>query len=222
MLGGGRKNMKVLLFTPTYKRPYMLRQCIFNMKNQSYSDFTHSISIMYDEESEIANYEVLFDDILDDRFIMEYKKNSSTHSNYMSPLLQPSEPYDLYIKIDDDDIYKKDYLKTIVEYFESNPCDILTSKIGNQLNNYFVSKGEYRSLGGDYPYHNFLMPQTYAFNHKAFEIIRNIKDDNNYEDLQWRTAWSKHKLKDGNVDNSQNIIWHIHGKNISVGSWLRS
>ncbi|MEH7418467.1 hypothetical protein V7266_24685, partial [Neobacillus drentensis] len=60
--------MKVLLFTPSYKRPYMIRQCILNMKNQSYTNFTHSISIMFDNESEVKDYEIIFDDIIDDRF----------------------------------------------------------------------------------------------------------------------------------------------------------
>lgn len=213
--------MKVLLFTPSYKRPFMLRQCILNIKNQSYTNFTHSICIMYDDESEVSNYEDLFDDILDDRFIIQYKKNSSTHSNYMSPLIQCPQPFDIYIKIDDDDIYKKDYVKTIVEYFETHKSDVLSSKIGYQLNNYYLSKGDFRSLGGHYPNNHFLMPQTYAFSHKAFKVLLTIKDDNNYEDLQWRTAWSMSGLKDDNIDNSSNIIWHIHGKNISVGSWFR-
>jgi cellulose synthase/poly-beta-1,6-N-acetylglucosamine synthase-like glycosyltransferase len=213
--------MKVLLFTPSYQRPYMLRQCILNIKNQSYTNFIHSISIMYDDESEVLNYQFLFDDILDDRFIIQYKKNASTHTNSMSTVLQIPQPYDIYIKIDDDDIYKKDYIKTIVEYFEKNSCDILTSKISYLLNNYFLSRGVYKSLGGHFPNNNFLMPQTFAFSHKAFHILRNIKDDHNFEDLQWRNAWSIHGLKDDNVDNSQNIIWHIHGKNISVGNWFR-
>lgn len=213
--------MKVLLFTPSYKRPYMLRQCILNVKNQSFTDFTHTISIMYDEESEISNYEILFDDILDDRFMIQYKKNSSTHNNALTTILQSPQPYDIYIKIDDDDIYKKDYVKTIVDRFKTNTCDILSSKIGSQLNNFFLSKGEYRSLGGHYPNNKFLMPQTYAFNHKAFQVLRNIKDDNNFEDLQWRESWSKSGLIDDNIDNSQNIIWHIHGKNVSVGGWFR-
>lgn len=162
---------------------------------------------MYDDESEVLNYQVLFDDILDDRFIIQYEKNSSTHTNAMSTALQDPQPYDLYIKIDDDDIHKKDYIKTIVEYFKTNTCDILTSKISFQLNNYFVSKGVYKSLGGHFPDNNFLMPQTYAFNHKAFQVLRNIKDDNNFEDLQWRTAWSIHGLKDDNVDNS--LKYHL-------------
>lgn len=213
--------MKVLLFTPSYRRPYMLRQCILNAKNQSYTNFTHSINIMYDNESEVSNYHSLFDDIIDDRFIMGRSKNCSSLARYMTTISQSPEAYDIYIKIDDDDIHKRDYVKTIVEYFETHQCDILSSHISSQLNNYFLSKGNYRSLGGDYPNNNYLMPMTFAFSRKAYEILLDIKDDNNHDDLQWRTAWSKCGLKDHNVDNSNNIIWHIHGKNASVGEWFR-
>lgn len=213
--------MKVLLFTPTYRRPYMLRECILNAKNQSYTDFTHSISIMYEDESETTNYEYLFDDIIDDRFLIRYNKNSSSLARYMTAISQSPERYDLYIKMDDDDIYKRDYVKTIVEYFETHECDVLSSHISSQLNNYFLSKGNYRSLGGHYPNNNYLMPMTYAFSHKAYETLLDVKDNNNHDDLQLRDAWSKCGLKDHNVDNSNNIIWHIHGKNASVGEWFR-
>jgi hypothetical protein len=176
---------------------------------------------MYDDESEIANYECLIDDILDDRFLVRYNKNSSSLGRYMTALSQSPEPYDIYIKIDDDDIHKKEYVKTIVEYFETHSCDVLSSHISSQLNNYFLSKGNYKSLGGHYPNNNYLMPMTFAFSHKAYQILLDIKDDYNHDDLQWRDAWSKCGLTDDNVDNSNNIIWHIHGKNASVGEWFR-
>jgi hypothetical protein len=140
----------------------------------------------------------------------------------MSTIAQCPTPFDIYIKFDDDDIYKRDYVKTIVEYFETHECDVLSSHISSQLNNYFLSKGNYRSLGGHFPDNNYLMPQTFAFSHKAYQILLNINDDNSYEDLQWRSAWSKCGLKDHNIENSDNIIWHIHGKNDSVGNWFRT
>jgi hypothetical protein len=213
--------MKVLLLTPTYRRPYMLRQCILNAKNQSYTDFTHSISIMYDDVSEVANYESLFDDILDDRFIIGYNKNSSSLARYMTTLLQCPTPYDIYIKIDDDDIYKRDYVKTVVEYFDTHECDVLSSQIGYQLNNYFLSKGDYRTFCGDTPINNYLMPQTFAFSHKAYQIMLNINDNQDHEDRQLRSAWFEAGLKADIIDNSNNIVWHIHGKNTVIPHWFR-
>jgi hypothetical protein len=160
----------------------MLRQCILNAKNQSYTDFTHTIGIMYDNESEVADYGCLYDDILDDRFIIGYHKNLSHHERHLITLSQCPGPYDIYIKTDDDDIYKRDYVKTVVEYFSTHECDVLSSHIVYQLNNYFLSKGNYRSLGGDYPNNNYLMPMTFAFNHKAYQILLNVKDNNNNDD----------------------------------------
>jgi len=201
----------------------MLRTCILNAKNQSYVDFIHSIGIMHD--GEIINYECLYDDVFDNRFIVEYRRNASTHVNAMGTIAHAisrcASPFDIYIKIDDDDIYKRDYVKTIVKFFETHNCDILSSKIGFQLNNHFLSIGDYHNLGGDFPHNNFLMPQTYAFSHKAYEIICGIKDDGNFDDLQWRYAWVTKGLSDHNVDNSGNIVWHIHGRNASVGDWFR-
>jgi hypothetical protein len=176
---------------------------------------------MYDEESEIENYEGLFDDIVDDRFTIRYNKNCSSLARYMTAISQSTGPYDIYIKIDDDDIHKRDYVKTIVDYFETHECDVLSSHISSQLNNFYLSKGYYRNLGGDFPNNNYLMPMTFAFSHKAYEILLGIEDNNNHDDLQWRDAWSEQGLKDHNVDNSNNIIWHIHGKNASVGDWFR-
>ncbi|MCM3765778.1 glycosyltransferase [Neobacillus niacini] len=212
--------MKVLLYTPSYKRPYMLRQCMHDIKNQSYTDFTYSISIKYDKESEVSNYDILFDDILDERFIIHYMKDSTHHTNALSAIQHCPEPYDLYIKIDDDDIHKKDYVKTIVNYFQMHECDIISSEIHYQLNNYYFSTGKFRSLGGHFPNNTFLMPQTFAFNHKALQVLYTVADNGQPDDLLWRDAWSRHGLKDANVDNSKNIIWHIHGKNATVGNWF--
>lgn len=213
--------MKVLLFTPSYRRPYMLRQCILNIKNQSYTDFTHTISIMYDDESEIANYECLYDDILDDRFIIGFNKNGTSHERYMTTLSQSSQAYDIYIKIDDDDIYKKDYVKTIVEYFETHECDVLSSPVGYDLNNYFLSKGYHYTFCGDPPVNNFLMAPTFAFSHKAYQVLFDIIDNYDDESRQWMAAWPAAGLESQNVDNANNIIWHIHGRNTSIPHWFR-
>lgn len=214
--------MKVLLFTPSYRRPYMLRQCILNVKNQSYTDFTHSINILYDDESEIANFQCLFDDILDDRFQIGYQKNCSSLARYMTTIAKGPVPYDLYIKIDDDDIHKRDYLKTIVEYFNKHQCDVLSSPIGYQLNNYYLSKGNYRTFCGDAPVNNYLMAQTFAFSHKAYQTLLKIEDNHDDESRQWMAAWTADGLKADNVDNANNIVWHIHGKNTSIPHWFRA
>jgi hypothetical protein len=176
---------------------------------------------MYDDESEIANYECLFDDILDDRFLIRYCKNSSFHTNALTALSHSPEPYDIYIKIDDDDIHKRDYVKTIVEYYENHKFDVLSSPVGYQLNNYFLSKGKYYTFCGDPPKNNYLMALTFAFSHKAYQIILNIKDNQDDETRQWMVAWLEAGLVADTFDNSDNIVWHIHGRNTSIPHWFR-
>jgi hypothetical protein len=199
----------------------MLRECILNAKNQSYSDFTHSIGIMHRNESEVADYECLYDDILDDRFMIRHHKNVSHHERYLTTISQCPGPFDLYIKMDDDDIYKKEYIKTIVEYFETHECDILSSPIGYQLNNYFLSKRTFQTFCGDPPVNNYLMAQTFAFSQKAYEVLLHIQDNQDDESRQWMTAWFEAGLKADTVDNANNIIWHIHSKNTSIPNWFR-
>ncbi len=92
----------------------------------------------------------------------------------MTTISQSPAPYDIYIKIDDDDVHKRDYVKTIVDYFDTHDCDVLSSPIGYQLNNYFLSKGNYRTFCGDPPTNNYLMAQTFAFSHKAYQITEDI------------------------------------------------
>jgi len=62
---------KYLLVTPSYNRPYMIRQCICNAKNQTYKNFIHSIAIQREEET---NYNILYDDIIDNRWVINYYK----------------------------------------------------------------------------------------------------------------------------------------------------
>jgi hypothetical protein len=109
-----------------------------------------------------------------------------------------------------------------VEYFETHECDVLSSSIGYQLNNYFLSKGNFRTFCGDPPVNNYLMAQTFAFSHKAYQILLDIKDNQDDESRQWMTAWFEAGLKADNIDNSSNIVWHIHGKNTSIPHWFRT
>ena len=65
------------------------------------------------------------------------------------------------------------------------------------------------------------MPTTFAFNLKALEMIQQISTHKIYgfEDNMWRDVWCN-TCKVGEIDNSENIIWHIHGKNVSTADFL--
>lgn len=212
--------MKVLVFTSSYNRPYMLRQCILSVKNQSVKDVTHSVNIT----SEMPLDALLLINDLDD-FTISITENDHTHFNNMTAIkaVENYEDYDLFIKMDDDDVYKSDYVKNIITLFKNNPdVDVVSSEIKFQLNGTEVYPVDAKDLGGNTDV-EYRMPMTYAFNKKALDAIINLekKDMFGFDDMTWRIIWKAHKLKHAVVNNSQEVIWHIHGKNVSTASFLK-
>lgn len=219
--------MKVIVFTSSYKRPYMLRSCMLNVKNQTYSGIKHLINITNDI-NDLQIYLAVIDDVFNPRTMrICHSVNNHTHFNNMTAIkqLKTYEDYDLFIKMDDDDIYKANYVQTIVDAFKADPTiDIVSSKINYQLNGnrlVYNTKG-YDNLGGNPGESTYHMPMTFAFNKKAFNIIKDLdyNDMIGYDDMVWRIHWEAHGLKHVAVENDDNIIWHVHGKNTSTAGFL--
>ena len=217
--------MKALIFTCSYNRPHMLRQCMLNAKNQSYENCIHTVNIVSDGGKD-QNFLPLYDDLLDDKLIVNKGNNNFIHFNNMIAIksVPNYDEYDVFIKMDDDDVYKKDYVKNIMDFFQANPdVDIVSSRINHQLNGIQMVSGNYDNLGGNPNNSTYHMPMTFAFNKKAFDCIANIPPNEvgANDDLLWRYKWEDSGLKHMAVDNQEQIIWHIHGKNISTSSFLR-
>lgn len=219
--------MKVIVFTSSYNRPYMLRSCMLNVKNQTYSGIKHLINITSDP-NDLQIYVSMIDDVFNPRTMrICHSVNNHTHFNNMTAIkqLKTHEEYDLFIKMDDDDIYKEYYVQTIVDMFRADPTiDIVSSKINFQLNGdklLYSSEG-YDNLGGNPGDSTYHMPMTFAFNKKAFDVIKDLTraDIQGHDDMMWRIAWEKHGLKHVAVENDDNIIWHVHGKNVSTAEFL--
>lgn len=198
----------------------MLRQCVLSVKNQSVEDITHTINITSENPLDALT---LINDLVTDYVILT--KNSHTHFNNMAAIkaVDDYEDYDVFIKMDDDDIYKADYVKNIVTFFETHPdVDIVSSEIQFQLNGTDVYLANAKNLGGNTDV-EYRMPMTFAFNKKALDAIINLEEKDMFggDDMVWRIIWRAHKLKHAVVDNAEEIIWHIHGKNDSTASFLK-
>jgi cellulose synthase/poly-beta-1,6-N-acetylglucosamine synthase-like glycosyltransferase len=206
--------MKVLCFTTSYKRPFMLRQCIMNIKGQRYSPVIHSINIAYDNREKAHDYVKAFDDIIDG-IILSFNANADQHDNYLNAVKAADySNYDIFVKIDDDDIYKRDYIGNIVETMLSEKCDVCSSATNYLINKNELTQGIIHNLGDLPSKIKFNMPSTYAFNKKALDLIINEKFDR-FEDVWWRGAWESNDLKHSTVNNENNFIYHMHGNNIS-------
>jgi hypothetical protein len=75
--------MRVLVFTSSYNRPYMLRQCVLSVKNQSVKDITHAINITSDNPLDALT---LINDLVTDDVIIT--KNSHTHFNNFNIIIR--------------------------------------------------------------------------------------------------------------------------------------
>lgn len=218
--------MKVMIFTSSYNRPHMLRQCILNAKNQTYKKFKYAINVVSDPD-EWEYYLPLFDDIYSSNMNFIHSANSAIHFNHMAAIksVKGFDKYDVYIKMDDDDVYKSGYVENIVKKFQEDPTiDIVSSKIKYQLKGHKMYMGEelYDNLGGNPGESKYHMPMTFAFNNKAFNVIKDLeqKDVMQHDDMMWRMHWEAHGLKHATVDNSEEVIWHIHGKNVSTSDFI--
>lgn len=227
-------NLKVLVFTSAYyKRAYMMRQSILSCMNQTYKNLIHSVNITLENTSKTKDLSPLYEDLLNDRLKIQYSKNYNhygfSHFNNMNAIRAISnyQDYDIFLKMDDDDIHKSRYVENVVKAFEDNPdTDIVSSFIDVQLNGYDLYKGfprPFDNLGGNPGNSDYHMPMTFAFNKKALECILPLTEADvcGHDDMMWRVAWVKAGLNHTTVNNNDQIIWNIHGGNASVADFLK-
>ena len=113
---------RILCFTTSYRRPYMLYNCIRNILTQSFADFTYYVNINIDHPNEQGSYKILLEEFkADKRLHIMYTQNASQHQNYLKPInMAGRDKYNVYVKIDDDDIYKTNYLSTVLTAYKKH------------------------------------------------------------------------------------------------------
>lgn len=226
-----KMNPKVLCFTSSIRRPKMLRGCIRDILQQSYPNTWHGINFAYspdDVSSEaFANNALPLDDLdSDGRLKIAYNENAHNHINFLNAIKAFDNylDFDIYVKVDNDDIYKSNYVKNIVEFMQKNDCDICSTKTKWELNGFNLYKSTVDNLGGNPEGTDFNMPPTFAFNKKALQaLLEGEEKDWNigWEDKFWRVKWANDGLKHLEIDNGDQFLWNIHGSNASIGHWLK-
>lgn len=218
------KPMKVLCFTTSYRRPKMLRGCMMDMLNQTYENIVHGVNFVHHVNDHYEYHHILIDDLMaKDRISVVFNENAHQHTNYIRSIqaIDNYLDYDLFIKIDDDEIYKQNYVQNIVDFMSANDCDICSSKVNWQLNGFNVFKVNSGSLAKNPEGYDFNTPFSFAFNRKALQSILSIENINDWEDQMWKIVWAKDGLKHASIDNRNEVIWHIHGTNVSVSTFLK-
>lgn len=221
--------MKILAFTSTYNRTAMLRGCVQDFLNQSFlqefpNDCVYSINIACDP-GKLDNAFHLYSDLSQENLHICVTTNNLIHYNHLAAIknVPDWDKYDVYVKIDDDDFYKKDYIMNIAKFFKANPdVHVTSTKIDWQLNgnSMFYNPDKYDNLGGNGSI-DAHMPMTLAFNRAALELLLDLVPTHNNDDMLWRRTWEAAGLTHKGVDNSNEIVWHIHGKNTSTSGFLQ-
>lgn len=118
------RNRKMALCLSSYKRFEDLQRQIYCIMHQTYTDF-HLFVAVKGMSSFIFQSILLplFQEFIDaGRLTMRWFPNKNQLSNLVDTIRGlDTSPYELFLKIDDDDFYGKDYLKTINDFHAEIP-----------------------------------------------------------------------------------------------------
>jgi hypothetical protein len=188
---------RVLAFTPSYGRPVMLRHCVMQMQLQTHA-VDHAIFVNAPGARLQLDYRPLLARIPmnpSSRLVAGFGATEGQHANALAALaLVDLDAYDLFLKVDDDDVYEVDYVELCVRDFERRRWDFSGApSVGYLDDREFNPGGVWEDLGyseddvalGVDPF----MPPTMAFSRKALDVVMALEDNGfEWEDVQWRQA----------------------------------
>ena len=145
------RNTRVLALSCSRERPLMLRHCIMQMLQQTYP-IDHAIYVNSpdncDSHCSSRAYKRILADLNELRVKVTYGPTRSPHGNYLAAIDQICiEHYDLFLKIDDDDIYFSNYVADVVNDFELRAWDYSGSASDGHLNGHRLIDNSFQSLG---------------------------------------------------------------------------
>lgn len=227
---------RVLAFTCSRYRPLFLRHCVLQFQKQTYPvDHAIYVNAPGNPPEEVYNYTDLLKDLEPtppQKLFLGYGPSLTPHQNYLGALdFAPWETYDLFIRIDDDDIYLKNYVEKVVLDFEKNHWDLSGSFAQSQINGHRYSKDSRLTHLGLHPEDIELgvpgmMSGTFAFSPKTMHFLKAIPhidpgQRNWWEDVLWRRLIAQQKDMTIHVRENSSYIYNIHGENVSTGKLLK-
>ncbi len=217
---------KTLAFMCSRHRPLMLRHAILQMAVQTVP-VDLAIYINSNEE-ENTDYTDLISDISsinNQKVFVSFGPSFHQHINHFSAIDQVNiGDYDLFLKIDDDDIYRRNYVEDTVKDFELNNWDFSGEHCYGGINGY-KWKVDYfiKNMGLQEGEKCCGIAATWAFSKEAVKAISKVDPYSPwFEDRLWKFHLEHHtelKLYCRN-NNNHNYHQNVHGKNTSTDGWL--
>lgn len=223
--GAKRGTPRVLAFTASKGRPHQLVNCALQMQAQSYP-VDHSIFINHPDaiaSQDTTNYANLILKYIQNpkgKVTIGYGKSGSQHQNHTSAInLSRVQDYDIFLKIDDDDFYFPDYVKSVVDSWFAQRWDFSGSHSDGMMKGeewqrvrLLHSLGEGRGDEGVIK----VMPPTMAFSRAAIQKILSIPEpETKWEDKAWRQLMAKERQLKSEVRKAAPFMYNLHGGNIS-------
>ena len=217
-----KHKIKVLAFTASSKRPIFLRHCVMQLQQQSYplDHVVYVNSSDYKDHHDEHNYLELLTDITisnENNLKVGYGPSSSHHRNHMAAIrLINWKDYDLFFKIDDDDIYRKNYIKDAVDDYIERQWDFSGEmSYGHLLNNTLWKKNHHlRQFVSDKNYQQGqFMPPTFTWNLKGMHKIMSIDNIQGAEDPVWKNTLITSPDIKTMVRKIGNFTYNVHQDN---------
>ena len=234
----GSPQVRVLAVSCSRHRPLMLRHCIMQMQRQTYP-VDHVIYLNSDEDQATDHSSLDYSRLIEDacspgagRVFLDYGPTKSPHGNYLAALaLVDIEDYDLFIKIDDDDIYLKGYAEDIVADFRANRWDYSGTHSHGLLNGrrwYPDTRMQDLGMGADDHALKIpgIMPPSSAFSRRAMKAIMAANDATSaangvWDDYMWRRVVGRTPGLVMAQRQDENFVYNIHGGNAFAAPWFK-
>jgi len=219
--------VRILAFTCTAMRPYYIRCCVLQIQQQTYP-VDHVIYINHPEaadRSDLYNYISLLNDLAPQHgtLTIRYGLTGTQQLNHIKALeLADLDHYDLFLKIDDDDVYRRGYVQDVAADYLEHRWDFSGTHARGVIDGAkWGPNNVCRDLGMEARDIELgvagMMPSSYAFSRKALDAIRVIPTsiDKN-EDILWRRSLTENEQIKKHVRKRSGMAYHLHGSNISA------
>ena len=153
-----------------------------------------------------------------------YGPSAKQHDNHLAALrLVDTADYDLFLKIDDDDVYRRGYVESVVESYSEHNWNFSGEHSLGMINGVaWREQVVTENMGVEGSAKCLGLASTWAFSRRSIDIIISLPPHNTwFEDRYWKYTL-EHDPQINSTRRANSGLYHqnIHGKNTSTAGWL--
>jgi hypothetical protein len=198
------KEHKFALMMMSYKRPSELLRQIYAMMDQAYPKERYHFYVAVkgmDPKTYNLFYSLIKHFVQEDRLSIKLCANSDQLTNFIDTIRSVPESvlktYDKFVKIDDDDFYRRDYLFKLNEFLKEHSPNVSTC--ARQMYSYLLMTGQ-KSVPYTQPVFNSFYGNTLVFPYMILKLAQSA-EVSRAERLKWEEKIPKNN-KIGNTEDA--------------------